>query len=110
MKLNEIDFDILSDKELIAVCLKYKLIKYEDISSYKRGDILKIIKKWVHQKLKVYGNKKTSVKSVAVNRRMSISGNLQKNQEPLKVKSYAWLGKKQNTTSKKYAWCFKIYR
>ena len=80
MKLNEIDFNILSDKELVGICLKYKLIKYEEISKYKRADILIIIKNWVHTKLKVYGKKKESVKSVSVHRRMSVSGNIQKNE------------------------------
>ena len=79
MKLNEIDFDLLSDKELIAICIKYSLIKYEDISKYKRSDILNIIKNWIHLKLQMYGQQKSNIKSVSVNRRNSISGNMQKN-------------------------------
>ena len=79
MKLNEIDFDILSDKELVGICLKYKLIKYEEISRYKRTDILAIIKKWLHNKMINYGQNKKNVKAVSVNRRMSVPGNIQKN-------------------------------
>ena len=80
MKLNEINFNLLSDKELITICIKYDLIKKENISQYTRDDILKIIKIWLSKKLKNYGQKKSpNVKSVAVNRRMSISDNMQKN-------------------------------
>ena len=80
MKLNDIDFDKLSDKEIISICLKYKLINFDDIKKYKRKDLLKILQVWLHKKLKNYGQKKdvNGVKSVAV-RRMSISGNMQKN-------------------------------
>ena len=78
MKLNEIDFNLFNDKELIRICIKYKLIEYNDINKYKRSDLLNIIKEWVHNKLKIYGNQK-SIKSVSVKRRNSISGNLQKN-------------------------------
>ena len=84
MKLNEIDFNLLNDKELISICLKYNLIKREEISNYTRSDILKIIKNWLSLKLRSYGHKnkdqKNNVKSVSVNRRMSISENMQKNQ------------------------------
>ena len=80
MKLNEIDFNLLNNKELVIICLKYNLIKKENISQYSRDDILNIIKIWLSKKLKNYGQKKKSnVKSVSVNRRMSISGNMQKN-------------------------------
>ena len=44
MKLNEIDFDLLSDKELIQICIKYELIKIQDIKLLTRKDILHIIK------------------------------------------------------------------
>ena len=77
MKLNDIDFDKLSDREIIGICLKYKLIEFDDIQKYKRSELLKIIKIWLHKKLKNYGNK-SGVKSVSV-RRMSVSGNMQKN-------------------------------
>ena len=80
MKLNEIDFDLLSNKELIGICLKYELVKREDIPKMKREQVLVLLKKWVHKKLSVYGQKKDNIKSVSVNRRMSISGNMQKNQ------------------------------
>ena len=81
MRLNDIDFDKMTDKELISICLKYKLIDYNDITKYKRSEILKIIQIWLYKKLKNYGHKKETnegVKSVSV-RRMSISGNMQKN-------------------------------
>ena len=82
MKLNDIDFNKLSDKEIISICLKYKLIEFDDIKRYKRKDLLKILQVWLHNKLKNYGQKKDAgcggVKSVAV-RRMSVSGNMQKN-------------------------------
>ena len=58
MKLNDIDFNKLSDKELISICLKYKLIEFDDIKNYKRSDLLKIIQIWLHNKLKKYGQKK----------------------------------------------------
>jgi len=80
MKLNDIDFNKLSDKEIISICLKYKLIEFDDIKKYTRKDLLKILHIWLHKKLKNYGQKQetTGIKSVAV-RRMSVSGNLQKN-------------------------------
>jgi len=80
LKLNDIDFNLLSDKELITICIKYQLIKKENISQYTRNDILKIIKNWLSKKLKNYGQKSKDIKSVSVNRRMSVSGNIQKNQ------------------------------
>jgi hypothetical protein len=77
MKLNDMDFNKLSDKEIISICLKYKLIEFSDIKKYKRDDLLKILQVWLHNKLKNYGKKdKAPVKSVAV-RRMSVSGNMQ---------------------------------
>ena len=45
MKLNEIDFNLLSDRELIGICLKYKLIEREKISGSNRNDLLLLIKK-----------------------------------------------------------------
>ena len=80
MKLNEIDFDLLSNKELVEICLKYKLLEKEQIVRSSRKDILQIIKQWIHKKLQVYGQNK-NIKSISVNnRRNSISGNIQKNQ------------------------------
>ncbi len=78
MKLNDIDFSLLSDRELIGVCLKYKLIQKEMIPKSTREDLLKHIRIFLTKKLKTYGQKKdTTIKSVSVNRRMSISGNLE---------------------------------
>ena len=79
MKLNEIDFNLLSDKELINICIKYQLINIEGIKDLTRKEVLHIIKNWVHKKLQTYGQNK-DIKSVSVERRMSVSGNLQKNQ------------------------------
>ena len=44
MKLNEINFDLLSDKELIQLCLKYKIIEQENIPKTTRKELLLIIK------------------------------------------------------------------
>jgi len=69
MKLNDIDFDKLSDNELKGLCLKYRLVSREQINLYQRKQLLKIIKNFLIQKLKNYGQ-----------RRNSVNGNLQKNQ------------------------------
>ena len=44
MKLNEIDFNLLSDKELVILCLKYKLITKEEIPKCNRKKLLELIK------------------------------------------------------------------
>ena len=69
MKLNNIDFNKLSDNELKGLCLKYKLVDPNKINHYQRNQLLQIIKKWLESKLKNYGQ-----------RRNSINGNIQKNQ------------------------------
>jgi hypothetical protein len=69
MKLNDIDFDKLTDNELKGICLKYKIIDPQKINLCQRSKLLEIIKKWLEYKLKNYGQ-----------RRNSINGNLQKNQ------------------------------
>ena len=53
MKLNELNFDLLSDKELIMICLKYKIIEKENISRTTRKELLEIIKQYLTKKLKV---------------------------------------------------------
>ena len=58
MKLNELNFDLLSDKELIMICLKYKMIEKKNIPEKTREDILEIIKLFLQKKLSVYGHKK----------------------------------------------------
>ncbi len=78
MKLNEINFDLLSDKELISLCLKYKIVEKEKLQHLTRGNLLEIIKIFLKKKLEVYGQKKET-KSISINRRMSTSGNMQKN-------------------------------
>ena len=67
MKLNNIDFDKLTDNELKQLCLKYKLIDPQKINLYQRNHLDKIIRSFVLSKLKNYGQ-----------RRHSINGNLQK--------------------------------
>ena len=68
MKLNNIDFDKLTDNELKQLCLKYKLIDPQKINFYQKNPFYnKIIKWFVLTKLKNYGH-----------RRHSINGNLQK--------------------------------
>ena len=53
MKLNDIDFNKLSQKEIISICLKYKLIDFDDIKKYSRKDLLKILHIWLHKNLKI---------------------------------------------------------
>ena len=77
MKLNEINFDLLSDKELISLCLKYKIVEKGKLQHLTRGNLLEIIKIFLKKKLEVYGQKKET-KSISINRRMSTSGNMQK--------------------------------
>ena len=67
MKLNEIDFNLLSDRELIGVCLKYKLIEKEQITSSSRKELLQLIKVFLSNKLKNYGHKKDSNVKVNIN-------------------------------------------
>ena len=43
MKLNEIDFNQLSDKELVMICLKYQLITKEQLPKMTRNILLQII-------------------------------------------------------------------
>tara|TARA_B100001094_G_scaffold314746_1_gene353941 strand:- start:390 stop:1862 length:1473 start_codon:yes stop_codon:yes gene_type:complete len=69
MKLNEIDFNLLSDKELVILCLKYKLITKEDISKCNRKKLLELIKGFLKKKLQIYGQRR--------GRSLSTSGNLQ---------------------------------
>ena len=43
MKLNDIDFNKMSDKELVLLSLKYKLIQKTDIPSLTRDKILQLL-------------------------------------------------------------------
>ena len=80
MKLNEIDFDKLSDQELIQLCLKYKILDKTKIPKTTRKEILSIIKVFLKKKLQVYGEKKSeNTKKVQLQRRMSTSGKLENN-------------------------------
>jgi len=69
MKLNEINFDLMTDKELVMISLKYKMIEREQIPRTSRKDLLILIKAFIQRKLQTYGQRE---------RRHSISGNIQK--------------------------------
>ena len=69
MKLNEINFDLMSDRELVMISLKYKMIEREQIPRTTRKDLLILIKAFIQRKLQTYGQRE---------RRHSISGNIQK--------------------------------
>jgi hypothetical protein len=80
MKLNDIDFNKLSDNELKALCIKYKMIDANNISQVNRQQSLNLIRQFLERKLKVYGQKKQDPNLKQVNvRRMSTSGGLQTN-------------------------------
>jgi hypothetical protein len=80
MKLNEIDFNMLSDQELVGLCLKYKLIEPQSVNKYSRNSLLLLIKGFIKRKLETYGQRKNQTQTQSNNkRRLSISGNLQKN-------------------------------
>ena len=70
MRLNDIDFNLLSDQELVTLCLKYKLIQQEDVSNINRKQLLTNIKQFLKQKLQTYGQRK---------RTLSTSANIQDN-------------------------------
>ena len=78
MKLNEIDFNILTDQELVGLCLKYKLIEPQSVNRYNRKSLLLLIKGFIKRKIETYGQNNNNTKPNN-NRRLSISGNLQKN-------------------------------
>ena len=69
MKLNEINFDLMTDRELVMISLKYKMIEREQIPKTSRKDLLILIKAFIQRKLQTYGQRE---------RRHSISGNIQK--------------------------------
>jgi hypothetical protein len=81
MRLNDIDFDRLTDEELVGLCLKYKIIESSEIPKVNRKILLEKIKDFLKRKLSVYGQKKDpNLKSISFDRRNSVSGNLQKHQ------------------------------
>ena len=57
MKLNELDFDKLSDNDLIQLCLKYKILDKSEISNTTRKELLIIIKNYIQKKLQVMDKK-----------------------------------------------------
>ena len=69
MKINNIDFNLLSDSEIINICNKYKLLSENNTNQYNRYEYIKLMKEFTRKKLKNYGT-----------RRKSVSGNLQSNQ------------------------------
>ena len=79
MKLNGIDFNNFSDKELIELCLKYKLI--DTSKKYNRNDLLNLLKVFIVEKLNKKKQQKSNIKSFAIDndkeykRRKSFSGN-----------------------------------
>ena len=58
MKLNEIDFNLMSDDELKKICLKYKILTINEVNTKSRKELLKLIKDYIERKLKNYGQKK----------------------------------------------------
>ena len=85
MKLNEIDFNLMSDKDLIQICLKYKIIQKEDLPKKTRKDLLLLIKEFIKKKMNTYGKKDTKSVQVDRNRRMSSSGNIQQFNKTIKT-------------------------
>jgi len=84
MIFNGIDFDKLSNTELINLCLKYNLI--DKSKQYNRQDLLKLLKSFIIDRLNKKKQQTTSVKSFSIDndkdykRRNSFSGNIQSNQ------------------------------
>ena len=59
MKLNNIDFDKLTDNELKQLCLKYSLIDPQKINLYQRNHLDKIIRIFCFNKIKELWSEKT---------------------------------------------------
>ena len=80
MKFNGIDFDKMTNTELIELCLKYKLI--DRSKQYNRQDLLNLIKEFIINRLNRKKQNSSNIKSFSVDsyreykRRNSISGNL----------------------------------
>ena len=77
MKLNELDFDKLSDNDLIQLCLKYKILDKSEISNTTRKELLIIIKNYIQKKITSLWTKKFSNKKRSNKRRMSTSGKIE---------------------------------
>ena len=81
MKFNGIDFDKMTNTELIELCLKYKLI--DRSKQYNRQDLLNLIKSFIIDRLNRKKQNSNNVKSFSIDsdkeykRRNSVSGNLQ---------------------------------
>ena len=70
MKLNDIDFDVLSNDDLKQIIIKYKL--YQNTKIKNREDMISVIKEFIILKMNKYKNNKDKVKSINLNRRKSV--------------------------------------
>jgi len=68
MKLNNIDFNVLSNEDLKKIIIKYNLHQNNKIKN--RDDMIKVIKEFIILKMNNYKN--TEVKSININRRKSV--------------------------------------
>jgi hypothetical protein len=85
MKLNEIDFNLMSDDELKKLCFKYKILPIHELNTKSRKELLKLIKDYIEKKLKNYGQKNVKTFQVNRSRRMSATGNLQQNNKNIRT-------------------------
>ena len=83
MKLNELNFDLLSNKELVSISLKYKIVDEIEIQTITRKELLSLIKSYLKKKLNVYGKNKNEneTKNVILNRSYSSNGRLEINHQ-----------------------------
>ena len=59
----EINLSKLSDKEIVGVCIKYDIIRREELRNYTRDDVLKEIGKWCKYKQQHYKSRPRSYSS-----------------------------------------------
>jgi hypothetical protein len=84
MKFNGIDFDKLSNTELVNLCLKYNLV--DKSKQYNRQNLLDLLKSFIIDRLNKKKQQSSNIKSFSIDndkdykRRNSFSGNLQSNQ------------------------------
>ena len=64
MKFNGIDFDKMTNTELIELCLKYKLI--DRSKQYNRQDLLNLIKSFIIDRLNRKKQNSTNIKSFSI--------------------------------------------
>ena len=70
MKLNNIDFDVLSNDDLKKIIIKYNLHQNTKIKN--REDMIKVIKEFIILKMNNYKHNDSKVKSININRRKSV--------------------------------------